>query len=178
MNAPAWSLNRLGVKRWIVSGFGMGYMPVASGTFGSAAAMGLSLAAWGAVYLAGASLGLLDGIWLLGALVASFLCVRWAPWAIAYYAARSRKAGDPGVVVLDEFAGQWVALLFMPLGGLHRTLLIFAVQFFLFRIFDVLKPPPARQFERLPAGWGILCDDLAAGAYANLIGQVLFRFVL
>ncbi len=48
-------------------------------------------------------------------------------------------------------------------------------QFLLFRVFDVVKPPPARQAEALPAGWGILTDDLIAGVYANLVGQVIWR---
>ncbi len=178
MKLPPWSLTRLGVRRWVVSGFGMGYMPVASGTFGSAAAMGISLALWGIVRGAGLNPALLDPLWLLLAVLASVLCVRWAPWAIEYYATRSRKAGDPGHVVLDEFAGQWLALVLIPLGTVSQTLLAFAVQFFLFRLFDVMKPPPARNFERLPLGWGILCDDLAAGFYANILGQFLLRVVL
>jgi phosphatidylglycerophosphatase A len=62
------------------------------------------------------------------------------------------------------------------LGDLRHTAAVLAVQFFLFRLFDVVKPPPARQLERLPAGWGILLDDLAAGIYANIVGQVVFRY--
>ena len=53
-----------------------------------------------------------------------------------------------------------------------------AAAFLAFRIFDITKPPPARQLERLPAGWGILLDDLAAAVYANLVCQVLLRWVL
>jgi len=52
-----------------------------------------------------------------------------------------------------------------------------AVQFFLFRVFDIVKPTPARQLERLPHGWGIMADDLAVAVYVNLIGQVAFRYL-
>jgi len=71
-----------------------------------------------------------------------------------------------------------VALLFLPLAiatGFWRFLALVAIQFFLFRVFDVVKPPPARQLEALPAGWGVLLDDLAAGVYANIVGQILWR---
>jgi phosphatidylglycerophosphatase A len=53
-----------------------------------------------------------------------------------------------------------------------------AAAFVAFRIFDITKPPPARQLEALPAGWGILLDDLAAAVYANLACQILLRWVL
>jgi phosphatidylglycerophosphatase A len=71
---------------------------------------------------------------------------------------------DPGLVVVDEIAGMWVTLLFLPF-----TPLVAALGFFAFRAMDVLKPWPARRFERLPGGWGIMADDLRAGVYANLL---------
>jgi len=175
--APRWSLSRLGLQRWIVSGLGIGYMPVASGTWGSAVAAALALAVWGGFQLTSASPALLDVAWIVLTLIASACCVIWGPWAVEYYAARSRKQGDPGVVVIDEFAGQWIALVALPFDTLRSTLIILAVQFLLFRFFDVGKFPPARQLERLPHGWGILLDDLAAGAYANICGQILFRLI-
>jgi phosphatidylglycerophosphatase A len=58
--------------------------------------------------------------------------------------------------------------------GLPLTLLL---AFAAFRLFDVTKPPPARQLEHLPAGWGILMDDLAAAVYANLLCQIILRLV-
>ncbi len=163
----------------VVSGFGLGYAPVASGTFGSAGAMAISLAVW-ALWDGGSTLQL-DVIWALLALVASIACVAWGPWAVEYYAGRARKAGDPGHVVADEFAGQWISLIALPMAGHDHwkmALAMFAVQFFLFRLFDVLKLPPADRLERLPEGWGILMDDVAAGIQANLVGQVLFRLVI
>lgn len=171
------SPGRIGVACLVMSGLGSGYMPFASGTWGSLAAAALGFACWAGLHAGGAT-RLLDPILLVLTVLASAGCVRWGDWAIDYYAARSRKAGDPGVVVIDEFAGQWVSLLLIPMPTLQRALIVFAVQFFLFRLFDVLKPPPARQLERLHGGWGILCDDLAAGVYANVVGQLLLRFVL
>lgn len=175
--SPDWSLTGLGLRRWLVSGFGMGYMPVASGTFGSAAAVAISLACWGGFQVAQIDVKYLDAVWVLLTLIASAVCVVWGRWACDYYADRCRKPGDPGHVVADEFAGQWVALMGLPLVGLTRTLAILVVQFFLFRFFDILKAPPAKQLERLPYGWGILLDDVAAGVCANLVGQVVFRLV-
>ena len=84
-------------------------------------------------------------------------------WASSHLA---RKMGveDPGVVVVDEVVGQWVTLLFLPF-----TPAVAACGFVLFRILDVFKPWPARQFESLPGGWGIMSDDLMAGIYGNLL---------
>jgi phosphatidylglycerophosphatase A len=74
-----------------------------------------------------------------------------------------RESGrhDPGFVVIDEVIGQWIALLACPADW--RDGLICLV---LFRLFDITKPFPVRRFERLPAGWGIVFDDVAAGLYA------------
>jgi phosphatidylglycerophosphatase A len=80
---------------------------------------------------------------------------------------------DPQFVVVDEVAGQWIALLFAPVSW--KTLL---AGFILFRGFDVVKPPPVRQLEKLPAGTGIVLDDLAAGGYALIVMQLLLHFGL
>lgn len=167
------------MKKVVMTGFGLGYAPFASGTFGSAGAMAIALGFW--AWLAPSNPGMLDVVWVLLTLAASVGCIWGGRWAAEYYAGRSRKQGDPGQVVVDEFAGQWLALVAMPLPGYDRwglMLAIFSTQFFLFRLFDVLKPPPGRRLEKLPHGWGILCDDLAAGVYANVIGQVIFRVIL
>ncbi len=79
-------------------------------------------------------------------------------------------------MVLDEVAGQWLSLLFVPVGGGWRAVWVTVAAFVLFRAFDILKPPPARQLERLPAGWGILADDLAAGVMANVVLQAALYF--
>ncbi len=85
----------------------------------------------------------------------------------------AREAGktDPGCVVIDEVAGQWLTLLFAPVRW--KTLL---AGFILFRAFDMLKPFPVRRLEGLPGGWGIVADDLGAGVYALAALELLVRF--
>jgi phosphatidylglycerophosphatase A len=68
-----------------------------------------------------------------------------------------------------------LTLLLVPM---RRCAWVVLAGFIAFRVFDVTKPPPARQLEKLPEGWGILLDDLAAAVYANLACQVLFRWIL
>lgn len=166
------------MRRALLTGLGLGYAPVASGTFGSLGAVALAAAIWGLASVTGIGPLGLDLAWIVLTLLATWGCVRWGPWAIEQFAAAGGKKGDPGRVVLDEWAGQWIALLALPMATGGQMVYVLAVQFFLFRLFDVVKPPPARQLERLPGGWGIVMDDLAAGVYANLVGQVLFRLVL
>lgn len=79
----------------------------------------------------------------------------------ATIAERESGRHDPGFIVIDEVAGQWTALLFSPLNWRYALL-----AFVLFRAIDIIKPFPARQLERLPGGWGIVFDDVAAGLYA------------
>ncbi|MGO8934878.1 MAG: phosphatidylglycerophosphatase A [Terracidiphilus sp.] len=81
-----------------------------------------------------------------------------------------RESGghDPQFVVIDEVAGQWIALLFCPVDWRHGLIALV-----LFRLFDITKPFPVRRLERLPAGWGIVFDDVAAGLYALGIASLL-----
>jgi phosphatidylglycerophosphatase A len=78
---------------------------------------------------------------------------------------------DPNHIVIDEVAGQLVTLIACPL--VWQALL---AGFILFRVFDVLKPPPVRSLERLPEGTGIVVDDLGAGVYALIVLQLLLHF--
>ncbi len=155
-----------------ITGLGSGFAPLAPGTWGSLVALLLFTIDWWAGVGAGVARTVVEAAVIVGILVASALSVRWGAWAIARF-----NSPDPKQFTLDEVAGQWVALLCLPMafgGNLRSFLAVAGGQFFLFRLFDVLKPPPARQFERLPAGWGILLDDLAAGVYANVTGQLLW----
>jgi phosphatidylglycerophosphatase A len=86
----------------------------------------------------------------------------------ATIAARESGRHDPGFVVIDEVAGQWIALLGSPADWRHALMALL-----LFRLFDITKPFPARQLERLPAGWGIVFDDVAAGLYAWGVAALL-----
>lgn len=153
-----------------------GYAPVASGTFGSAAAIVIYVGA----FVAATQLGITH-VWFDLAvagpaiIAACMIGVALGPWAIARYGRE-----DPKPFVLDEFAGQWTALLLLPpiaFTGWLGLAAVLASQFFLFRLLDVIKPPPAMQIDRdWSGGWGITFDDVVAGIYANLLGQLLWRF--
>ncbi len=143
---------------FVATAGGAGYFPVASGTVGSA--VGLVLYA---------ALAPLPAIFVpLGALAVTLLGL----WA-AERAEGLFEAKDDGRIVIDEVAGMLVALAFLPV-----RVEVAVAAFFLFRLFDVWKPPPARQMERLGGGRGVMLDDLIAGLYANAVGQVLFRVIL
>ncbi len=86
----------------------------------------------------------------------------------ATIAARESGRHDPGFVVVDEVAGQWIALLGSRADWRHALLALL-----LFRLFDITKPFPVRQLESLPRGWGIVFDDLGAGLYALGVASLL-----
>ncbi len=144
------------LARWhpaplIATWVGVGRLPVAPGTWGSAATLPLAwlVASW------------LGPIWLFAAAAAVF-AVGW--WAGGIHA-RSIGAEDPGEIVVDEVAGQLVALAVVPL-----DLVYYAAAFVLFRIADIWKPWPVSLAERrLGGGLGIMADDVVAGAYAAII---------
>ena len=149
---------RVGPARILWTCLGLGMVPFAPGTFGT---------------LGGVALGLLlpESLWLLGAV--AVLLVVGLP--LARLAERVTGRADPGSFVLDEVAGYLVALLWLPEG--HDRWLVLSLAFLAFRLFDIAKPPPVRRLERLPGGWGVMVDDLAAGVYANLLLQVFLRLV-
>ncbi len=131
----------------------------------------------GTVSRAPGTLGSLLGLvllWPLGAGMAQALATAFligAGIVIAGRAARIMGVRDPPAVIIDEVAGIAVATALLPSRLLERT-----VAFVLFRLFDVTKPFPARQAERLTGGLGIVGDDLVAGLYANLVVQVWLLF--
>lgn len=144
-------MNRLGIV--LGTWFGCGLFPWGPGTAGSLAAILLAY--------------LMHSYWHAGrlALLALTLCLSGpAIWA-STVTARAAGRKDPGMVVVDEVLGQWVTLF----GATALTARSFAGAFVLFRLFDILKPWPVRQLERLPEGFGIVADDIGAGLYAALI---------
>jgi len=157
------------IRKLLVTGLGTGYLPIAPGSWGSAAvAVLFVLIAWGSGYRADC----VSGSMVVIALAASIICVALGPFAEKAF---GRK--DPPQVTIDEWAGQAVTYTLLPLGvGLSGAVTTAGVGFVVFRILDIIKPPPSRQLEKLPDGWGVLLDDLAAGLYANLICQVLLRW--
>jgi phosphatidylglycerophosphatase A len=108
-------------------------------------------------------------LWLppWGFAVATALLSAIAIWT-SDAAARVIGLKDPGSIVVDEAAGLFVTLLFLRPGPVTVSL-----AFVLFRLMDIVKPPPARRAEGLPGGWGIVVDDLIAGLYANVALRLL-----
>jgi len=105
------------------------------------------------------------------AVLASVACVAWGRFAESAF---GRK--DPSQCTIDEWAGQAITFIMLPMGSsMWELLLVVAVAFVAFRVFDIVKPPPARQMEKLPAGWGVLMDDVFAGIYANTTAQIMLR---
>ena len=140
--------------------FGAGLSRKAQGTCGS-------LAALPCVWLVMRDFGQTG---LAGAIILVFLCGWWAASRIEEKTGES----DAQYIVIDEVAGQGLALLFVPL-----DLTLYFVGFLLFRLFDILKPWPVNTVEsRLEGGLGVMADDLAAGAYAALSLNILsFYFI-
>jgi phosphatidylglycerophosphatase A len=155
--------NQDSAKRWarvIATFFGAGHIKPGPGTWGSLAAALLWLAVASILHPSPQVLLL---ILLAGIAFAISLGV-----PAATIAERESGRHDPGFVVIDEVAGQWIALLGCPPDWAHGL-----VALILFRLFDITKPFPVRRLERLPAGWGIVFDDVAAGLYALLVASLL-----
>ena len=158
------STDKRGAAVWAATVGGAGYFPVAPGTIGSAVGVGL-VAALDALPF--------SDVWRVALLViASTLVFLLGVWA----AGQSEKffgRTDPGQVVIDEVAGQMVTFLLSP----HASWKLLLAGFGLFRLFDITKPFPAGRAERLPGGWGIMVDDIIAGAYAlgalALVGYII-----
>jgi phosphatidylglycerophosphatase A len=143
--------------------FGAGLLGPGPGTYGSAAAVILWFIT---IHLTRASYH----AQIIGTLVAALIVTRIGIPA-ATVVARESGREDPGHVVIDEVAGQLFALIAIPADWPHAL-----VGLLLFRIFDILKPPPVRQLERLPAGTGIMLDDVAAGLMALAVGHLILHF--
>jgi phosphatidylglycerophosphatase A len=142
------------VHKLIATWFGLGLMPRAPGTFGSLGALPFA-------YLIISYAG-------LSGLIVAIIAVSLIGWWAADKVGRESGEEDNQIIVVDEVAGQWVALL---VAGLNIKLIIAA--FLLFRLFDVIKPWPVSRCEKLPGATGVMADDIAAGFYALLCLVVL-----
>jgi phosphatidylglycerophosphatase A len=153
---------------------GVGYLPLAPGTWGSLLAVGVFFYAH--VKSLGCCIDTLPVInplfFFIGLPVAIVTTTFLGMWA-ASRTERVLRIKDPGKVVIDEVAGQLIALLPLALSWVSPLRLI--VAFVLFRFFDIVKPYPARKFESLHGGLGIMADDLVAGAYAAIIVGLLMQ---
>ena len=157
---------------------GVGYFPIAPGTVGSLVGVGLSLTVSAITY------GLLDAyarhkpqsaVYILSSqfvfmLLACFAVTMIGIWA-ATRAERLLQKKDPSIVVIDEVAGQMIALLSGPFW--IQTWWGIITAFVLFRVFDIWKPYPIRRLEALESGLGIVADDVLAGIYALIVNSVL-----
>jgi phosphatidylglycerophosphatase A len=135
------------LPRFIAAGFGTGYAPVAAGTVASAAAV-----------LSGAALLQVSPLLLV---VAALLATAGGYVAVR----RAGVEGDPGWVVIDEFAGQWITLLAL----VRPTIPGLIAGFLLFRLFDITKPGPVGWADRQHGAFGIMADDVIAGIIAAVL---------
>lgn len=142
-----------------ISTWGVGYLPLIPGTFGSLVGVGIFL------LLSRTAVGLVVSI------LAVIFAGIWAGSKTEELAGRK----DPGKVVVDEVAGQLIATL--PLAFFTQwSITAVMVSFVLFRFFDIIKPYPANRLQELKGGFGIMFDDLVAGVYAAVLVSVFIRF--
>jgi len=155
---------RAGIAVHIATCAGVGYFPIAPGTAGSLVGVVIVAAVGRAPFSTGGASAILaslaTGIFAVGV---------WAAGHAEKYFGRV----DPGAVVIDEVVGQIITFLAYP-GATWKWLI---AGFLAFRVFDVVKPFPARRAEQVAGGWGIMLDDLAAGVY-SLATMALMRSVL
>lgn len=140
---------------------GVGLIPLAPGTWGSAVGVGLYLLMRDATERAAASPAQRTTVALLVVILVT-LAGTWA----ATRAEKLLGKKDPGAVVVDEVAGQLITFLFVPWDAGAWALML---GFVLFRVFDIWKPYPVRRLERLESGLGVMADDVLAGAYAATV---------
>lgn len=141
------------LKIFFATGFLTGYFPVASGTFASFVAllMFIFIPDFSEPY-----------ILIPVTLLFTFLGIYTSDFAEKIY------GFDPPQVVIDEFAGMWLTMFFVP-----STFVLSSIGFVLFRVLDIIKPFPAKQSQSLKGGFGIMLDDLIAGFYSLIILHLL-----
>ena len=157
---------------------GVGYLPVAPGTLGSLVGVGCYLTTSGWFYgvlEANASRTGSNLLYVFTPQLAFMLLLTFATTMLGIWAAtrteRVIRRKDPSIVVIDEVAGQMIALLSGPF-WLHTWWSILSA-FLLFRLFDIWKPYPIRRLEGLESGLGIMADDVLAGVYALIANSAL-----
>ena len=144
-------------KEFFATGLYTGYFPKASGTVGALLAALIYIT----IHQVFGSYGVIANGVLVALLV--YPAIRLGDYAERYF-----NTKDPQEVVLDEMLGLWVTMLFHSF-----SMIVVVLGFFLFRLFDIIKPFPIRRFEHLHGGLGIMLDDIIAGIYANITVTVL-----
>ena len=163
MIAPTQSAARKLRASWLLATFfGVGYLRPGPGTYASA----ITVLLWWILsrFIASA--------WLIPAAVIDSIAITLLGITRSTTVARESRQKDPGFVVIDEVAGQMIALIGVPV--VWKYLL---AGFILFRGFDIIKPFPLRRLERLPGGTGIMMDDVGAGVYALVLLQLWIHLV-
>jgi phosphatidylglycerophosphatase A len=148
---------------WLIATFaGIGYLQPGSGTWASAVTIALWWAAsrW------------MPPAWLVPAAIAVSVLIALVGIPPSTVVARESGIEDPGFVVIDEVAGQMIALIAVPVNWKYMLAV-----FILFRSFDIVKPFPLRRLEALPGGTGIMMDDVGAGLYALALLQLWLHFI-
>jgi len=168
---------------WVATGFGSGWIKPAPGTWGSLAA----LAVW-LLLTALVPLRFSGRWWLEIVFLALPALMTWIGIKASDQVVRETGHKDPGYIVVDEWAGLWIALWpvrWLAVSNLPRLftadgwryLPIVLVPFLLFRLFDIWKPWPIRQIQVLPDGQGVVVDDVIAGLYALVVTQALMPVI-
>jgi phosphatidylglycerophosphatase A len=143
---------------FLATGFYIGNLPFAPGTFGSLIGLPLCFA--------------LAGISLAPAMLGTLFFILFAV-CIADAAEKILKQSDPGCIVIDEIAGMMVTLIGLPFNPITVV-----IGFIIFRILDILKPFPIRNLDkRIPGGLGVVADDVAAGIIANLLLRIIIHLL-
>lgn len=143
-------------QKLIGSGLYTGYIPLIPGTFGSLAALVIFL-------IPGFEDPFIMSVFIIaGALLGVYL---GNSFELEY-------GKDPSQFTFDEFIGMWISLMFVP-----KTMLNIAGVFVIWRIFDIIKPFPARKFEQLKGGLGIMADDIVSGIYTLLVVQIVLNLL-
>ena len=157
---------------------GVGYFPIAPGTLGALVGIGLYLTIWSGLDQLLTSRALanrLTTLYVFTPLMAFMLLVILVVTLIGIWAAsrteKVQQKKDPSIVVIDEVAGQMIALLSGPFW--IQTWWSILTAFILFRLFDIWKPYPVRRLEGLESGLGIMADDVLAGVYALIVNSLL-----
>jgi phosphatidylglycerophosphatase A len=164
--------------RCIATGFLSGYSPWASGTVGSVVgAMFFLIPGFVHPFVLASAIiaALFLGVYAskLVAQVEGNRLTKSAQRAKDRFQPDSHHGPDPSIVVIDEIVGMWIAMFAIPL-----SLTSVVVAFVLFRVFDIVKPYPAKQVEQYQNGWGIMLDDVVAGIYANIATRVIIAILV
>ena len=162
---------------------GVGYFPIAPGTLGALLGVGLYLTLWGRLYQilsANAAKARLNTLYIFTPQLALMLLIIFLVTLVGIWAAsraeQTLQKKDPSMVVIDEVAGQMIALLSGPFWLPTWWSVLSA--FILFRLFDIWKPYPIRRLEALESGLGIMADDVLAGVYALIVNSILISAYL